>query len=204
MSSTVAGTYGYMSPEQLLGTVSVMADYYGLGATALHALTGISPADMPSEGFQRDFSKAISETAPKTSPQMLGLLKHLLSQDMHQRPQSSGQLLKWIERVRDGKQIELSRNDELGAFKKFIYLVSGKYRVTEGVVWDFFFNAEFENTCQYTFEVGGKSWCGFDKGFSSLSRELLPYRCSVMYKVSDPHINFLCESPTESIKYLVC
>ena len=54
--STIAGTFGYCAPEQLQGEVSVKSDYYALGATALHLLTGVPvgnskrslPAQIPS------------------------------------------------------------------------------------------------------------------------------------------------------------
>ena len=44
--STIAGTYGYMSPEQLMGSVSPASDIYALGVMLAELLSGISPADM--------------------------------------------------------------------------------------------------------------------------------------------------------------
>lgn len=38
--STVAGTLGYMAPEQLLGKAKPASDFYGLGATAIAMLAG--------------------------------------------------------------------------------------------------------------------------------------------------------------------
>ena len=43
--STLVGTFGYMPPEQLGGTVDRTPDLYALGATLLHALTGRPPSD---------------------------------------------------------------------------------------------------------------------------------------------------------------
>ena len=42
MNSTIAGTQGYMAPEQLIGDATIQSDFYGLGATVLHMITGIS------------------------------------------------------------------------------------------------------------------------------------------------------------------
>jgi serine/threonine protein kinase len=42
--STLVGTFGYMPPEQLGGTVDRTSDLYALGATLLHDLTGRDPA----------------------------------------------------------------------------------------------------------------------------------------------------------------
>ena len=44
--STVAGTFGYMPPEQLMGKVGVASDIYALGVTLVELLSGISPANM--------------------------------------------------------------------------------------------------------------------------------------------------------------
>ena len=49
--STVAGTYGFMPPEQLMGKPLVASDYYALAAVAVNLITGISPADMAMKDF---------------------------------------------------------------------------------------------------------------------------------------------------------
>jgi len=43
---TVVGTNGYVPPEQLWGKAVPASDLYALGATLIHLLTGISPADL--------------------------------------------------------------------------------------------------------------------------------------------------------------
>ena len=50
--STVAGTFGYMAPEQLLGDICIQSDFYSLGATTLHMLTGVPPYKLDSDGFR--------------------------------------------------------------------------------------------------------------------------------------------------------
>ncbi len=44
--STVAGTYGYMPPEQLMGKPEPASDIYALGATLAGLLSGIEPSEM--------------------------------------------------------------------------------------------------------------------------------------------------------------
>ncbi|HYX92671.1 MAG TPA: serine/threonine-protein kinase, partial [Myxococcaceae bacterium] len=58
--STLVGTFGYMPPEQLGGTVDVTSDLYALGATLLHAATGKAPADW----VKPDLSLPIPEEVP--------------------------------------------------------------------------------------------------------------------------------------------
>jgi hypothetical protein len=43
--STVAGTYGYMPFEQYMGQASPASDFFALGATLLHLVTGRPPRD---------------------------------------------------------------------------------------------------------------------------------------------------------------
>ena len=53
--STVAGTFGYMAPEQFRSLAVPASDLYGLGATILYLLTHRSPADLPQERLKRSF-----------------------------------------------------------------------------------------------------------------------------------------------------
>lgn len=92
--STIAGTFGYMSPEQLQGEVSPRSDFYSLGATALHLLTGVFPYEIPSELFKLKFHPVIAEKAPKTTKPMIELLDLLLASNAENRPQDIKELRK--------------------------------------------------------------------------------------------------------------
>ncbi|WP_310481753.1 protein kinase domain-containing protein [Chamaesiphon sp. VAR_48_metabat_403] len=58
--STVAGTYGYMAPEQFRGDAVRASDLYGLGATILYLLTHRSPADLPQERLKLNFRSHVN------------------------------------------------------------------------------------------------------------------------------------------------
>ncbi len=50
--STVAGTYGYMPPEQLMGYPVPESDIYAVGAVALYLFSGQSPESMEMQDFR--------------------------------------------------------------------------------------------------------------------------------------------------------
>jgi hypothetical protein len=49
---TIAGTAGYMAPEQAIGIADMRSDLYGLGATMAHVLTHVHPSDLPRTGLR--------------------------------------------------------------------------------------------------------------------------------------------------------
>ena len=49
---TVVGTYGYTPMEQFGGRAVPASDLYALGATLVHLLTGIAPADLPQKIYR--------------------------------------------------------------------------------------------------------------------------------------------------------
>jgi serine/threonine protein kinase len=57
---TVVGTYGYTPMEQFGGRAVPASDLYALGATLIHLVTGISPADLPQRNLQIQFSDRTS------------------------------------------------------------------------------------------------------------------------------------------------
>lgn len=87
LNSTIAGTQGYMAPEQLMGDCTVQSDYYGLGATMLHLLTGVAPYKIDNEGMKLLFEQVIDERAPKTSQRMREVLARLLAVKPEEPPQ---------------------------------------------------------------------------------------------------------------------
>ena len=107
--STVAGTLGYMAPEQLLGDVSIQSDYYSLGATALHMLTGIPPYQISSDVFQLNFLPILKEHAPHTSQAMISLLQSLLAPEIDKRPANAQQLMDMIQDVKRGVSVTVNK-----------------------------------------------------------------------------------------------
>lgn len=81
-SFTVVGTYGYAPLEQFGGRSVPASDLYALGATLIHLLTGIAPADLPQENLRLQFEAEISAGFRRW-------LLHLLEPDVQRRMPSA-------------------------------------------------------------------------------------------------------------------
>jgi serine/threonine protein kinase len=57
---TVVGTSGYAPLEQFWGRAVAPSDLYALGATLIHLLTGMTPADLPQKDSRIQFSDRVS------------------------------------------------------------------------------------------------------------------------------------------------
>lgn len=84
--STLAGTFGFMAPEQLQGRALPATDVYAIGATALALLTGSPPEELPHKGLRIDVAAAL----PGADPTLLRVLHELTSPDPDERPASLG------------------------------------------------------------------------------------------------------------------
>lgn len=79
-ASTIAGTYGYMAPEQFQGRATIQSDLYGLAATLVHVLSHIPPSELPQDGLKLDFRESV-----KASAGTLKWLERMLEPDPRQR-----------------------------------------------------------------------------------------------------------------------
>lgn len=57
---TVVGTYGYVPMEQFGGRAVPASDLYALGATLIHLLTGVAPANLPQHDARIQFADRVS------------------------------------------------------------------------------------------------------------------------------------------------
>lgn len=57
---TVVGTYGYVPLEQFGGRATSASDLYALGATLIHLLTGIAPAELPQQDSRIQFANLVN------------------------------------------------------------------------------------------------------------------------------------------------
>lgn len=85
---TVVGTYGYAPLEQFGGRATPASDLYALGATLIHLLTGVSPADLPQKDSRLQFAHLV-----RLNPGFARWLEQLTQPNLERRFSSAQQAL---------------------------------------------------------------------------------------------------------------
>ncbi|HEX8792701.1 MAG TPA: hypothetical protein VF765_17255 [Polyangiaceae bacterium] len=82
----MVGTFGYMAPEQFQGRALPASDVYAAGVTALAALTGKQPEDLPHRGLRIDVPAGQSDVRPAVSEGFERALDAMVEPDPDARP----------------------------------------------------------------------------------------------------------------------
>ncbi|HEY9649718.1 MAG TPA: serine/threonine-protein kinase [Coleofasciculaceae cyanobacterium] len=94
---TVVGTSGYTPLEQFWGQAVPASDLYALGATLIHLLTGVSPADLPQRNLRIKFKDKVS-----INPGFLSWIEALVEPDLNLRLTTTNEA---IESLQTGRLI---------------------------------------------------------------------------------------------------
>ncbi|MGB3694899.1 MAG: serine/threonine-protein kinase [Spirulinaceae cyanobacterium] len=95
--STRLGSPGYIAPEQDVGKVVPQSDFFALGRTLVHLLTGKHPMDI---GQDYETSKLDwRNLAPQISSPLADLLDELMSPSPKTRPQTAQKIKQGLEKI---------------------------------------------------------------------------------------------------------
>jgi tRNA A-37 threonylcarbamoyl transferase component Bud32 len=92
-ATLVAGTPGYMPPEQAQGITDARSDIYSMGALLYHLITGCLPVARPGETF-----KPPEQINPSTPPSLSYIIMRALQADPAQRFQSANEMQQALDR----------------------------------------------------------------------------------------------------------
>ncbi len=213
-SSTIAGTYGYMAPEQMMGECETQSDFYALGATALHMLTGKAPIDLEADVFDLQFEQALDNYAPETSKNMRELLGMMLQSERTKRPPNADDLMNKISLVMRGispsyRPEEGDLVEEKPSLKQRIinfltgransYTPNSRWVTVQGTVRAYSMHSV--KCVEYTFRskdrmfTKGRLWAGlFPVQNLPIEQQpifQLPLPCTVRYNPDNPRLNVL-------------
>jgi eukaryotic-like serine/threonine-protein kinase len=101
-SLTVVSSHGYTAPEQLQGNAVLQSDFFALGRTFVHLLTGQHPSDLLSdlENWSQSIRSPISD-------ELVDLINDLMNKMPAQRPQNAQVLLWRIEAISNASPLPL-------------------------------------------------------------------------------------------------
>ncbi len=204
--STIAGTFGYMAPEQLLGDCTIQSDFYSLGASALHMITGVAPYLMDSDGFSLNFMAAIDKYAPETTEPMRKLLSWLLSSRTEDRPKNARILIQAISKVSQGKNFEEKAEVCRKEYAAPVQIDESRWIKTDCTVWCMNLLADSQDVLsevfEYTFVVDGRTWNGMTLGMQTdiSSSDKLPCKRQVWYDPQNPRLNRLVTKTDKNVE----
>ncbi|MBD2357963.1 serine/threonine protein kinase [Tolypothrix sp. FACHB-123] len=95
------GTKGYVAPEQEKGKPVPQSDFYALGRTFVHLLTGKAPNELP-EG--RDRKLLWRNLVPKLSNSLADLIDSLMAWSPEERPKNPEEILQRLEEIKHNLQ----------------------------------------------------------------------------------------------------
>ncbi|MBQ9396135.1 MAG: serine/threonine protein kinase [Proteobacteria bacterium] len=209
--STVAGTYGYMAPEQMVGECTTASDLYSLGATALHMLTGKPPYEIEADVFRLKHEETIKKYAPETSEYMIKLIGQLLTPEAAHRMDDADELILKLDRVANGEDpddVQKSDGEMTEQDKEAFNQLKAKFRrdshwvTTQGTVYartyrihvcyEYTFTAKVGFfTKKDVFTSGLYPVKCMDAVFQNLTPQDFPLPCTVSYNPSNPRYNVL-------------
>lgn len=96
--STVAGTYGFMAPEQFRGVAAPQTDLYALGVLAVVLLSRRDPIDLVLPNHQLDWVPHVHASALTGA-----LIEDLLASEPDARPETAWMVLERIDQIRLGE-----------------------------------------------------------------------------------------------------
>ncbi len=200
--STIAGTFGYMAPEQMLGEATIQSDFYSLGTVAIHLLTGVSPVELEADVFTLKFDDLIQEKAPKTSNSMITLIHWLTKPNASKRPKKAQNLMSALEIVAKQKTFNPEElNGEFVPVEVRKLSILDRIKVSLLLVFDKKMDESWKKTActihqinasnlEYTYIVNGRTYAGTERAPSWMKldqfKRSLPVETEVNFHPNDP------------------
>lgn len=117
---TVIGTPGYMPSEQVTGEPHFSSDIYALGMTAIQALTGILPKQLPRNP---DTHEVVWRHLAQVRPQLADILDKMVRYDFRQRYQSVNEVLQALSSLVTKSQSKWWQNGKIALALVLIAIV---------------------------------------------------------------------------------
>ena len=114
--STVAGTFGYMSPEQMIGRATPASDTYALAALFAYILSGVDPAEMRVQ----DLRLVIDPYVENHPPALVQTLRRMLEPDIRKRLSDLSEIRRRFTLFKEGRYVLEEDNCRCFSKEEFI------------------------------------------------------------------------------------
>ncbi|MEW5857137.1 MAG: serine/threonine-protein kinase [Cyanobacteriota bacterium] len=94
---TIVYSDGYTAPEQIEGKAVPQSDFFALGRTLVHLLTGQHPNDFSTDSETRQLMWR--DSAPQTSAMLADFIDKLMERSLERRPQDTQEILRTTEQI---------------------------------------------------------------------------------------------------------
>jgi WD40 repeat protein/tRNA A-37 threonylcarbamoyl transferase component Bud32 len=94
---TAVYSYGYTAPEQEKGRANRQSDFFALGRTFVHLLTGRHPEDLPKKSGTDQLMWR--DSAPQVSPSLADFIDELMAPCVQNRPDNTQSILQRIDEL---------------------------------------------------------------------------------------------------------
>lgn len=146
-------TIGYAPPEQVMGKGTPQSDFYALGTSIVHMLTGIHPRNLPAD---KDSGLLIWRDKAKVSKPFAEFIDNLLSITPGKRPVNSASLLLYLEsslprKLKHHKQFH-DRRFQIGAGVGIILALVGSFILGTNLASSYFFSEGSKNSFKGEYE----------------------------------------------------
>ncbi|NER03961.1 MAG: protein kinase, partial [Okeania sp. SIO3C4] len=119
--TTKIGSLGYSAPEQMTGEAVLQSDFFALGRTFVHLLTGQSPMNFPTEGKT---GKIIWRNyAPQISPLLADFIDELMNPVPQRRPKHTRFILKKSKELSEKIAAKTESKTQIKLYWKFLILI---------------------------------------------------------------------------------
>lgn len=112
---TVVGTSGYAPLEQFWGRPVAASDLYALGATLIHLLTSIPPADLPQQDARIQFADRVS-----LNPNLVTWIEQMTEISLDKRLKTAREALEILKSGKSRPRNSLSASSQQSLTKKLI------------------------------------------------------------------------------------
>lgn len=104
---------GYTPPEQIEGQAVIESDFFALGRTFVHLLTGIYPAELPKNSQTNQL--IWREQALQISPRLADLIDEMLAPLPHHRPGNAQRILERLVERNDSDETRLPLTEQISS-----------------------------------------------------------------------------------------